>query len=189
MTLRVSLFLYPECAGKGECWASKSHQAHSSFCDCNKKALCERPSRILCAVSFDYYCCCYCCFFSIFFKSHCGCNDLFNAKTTWKEKKLEHAIYLGWSPFELPPHTTHISGETHKTKNGICSSCCTCFLLTVLHLKTQILSQRTLHLLKGHFFLGFHCSARCFIDKYRIYKIIDVDYWYCRGITIPGNVH
>lgn len=44
-------------------------------------------------------------------------------------------------------------------------------------------------LLKGHFFLGFHCPARCFIDKYRIYKIIDVDYWYCWGVTIPNNVH
>lgn len=37
-----------------------------------------------------------------------------NAKTTWKEKKLEHAIYLGWSPFELPPRTTHISGKKYR---------------------------------------------------------------------------
>lgn len=35
--LRVSLFLYPECAGKGECWASQSHQADSSSVIVTKK--------------------------------------------------------------------------------------------------------------------------------------------------------
>lgn len=86
------------------------------FCDCNKKkALCERPSRILCAVSFHYYCSC-CCFCFQFVDEFCylivDVMIYLNAKTTWKEKKLEHAIYLGWSPFELPPRTTQISGKT-----------------------------------------------------------------------------
>jgi len=62
-------------------------------------------------------------------------------------------------------------------------------LRSILSALTHQSSQRTLHLLKGHFFLGFHCPARCLIDKYRISKIIDVDYWYCWGVTIPDNVH
>lgn len=115
----ISLFLYPECPEKRMCRALQSHKADCSSVIVTKSTLRKAIQNIVCCLLWLILLLFYCCFFlllMLFCYLKVDVLIYLNANTTWKEKKLEYAIYLGWSPFELPPRTYHISVKTQQNK-------------------------------------------------------------------------
>lgn len=110
-----------ECAGKGVCWASQSHQAESSFVIVTKKSTLRKAIQNIVCCLFWLLLFLLLSLFSICWwvlLSHCGCNDLFKCKNYMKRKETWTCDYI-WVEVHLNCRPVlHKSLETHETKNG-----------------------------------------------------------------------